>query len=146
VHGWFDEQTGLNSGLAFSQLEALGAQAKAGDNGLWQAWEIFEKAHLNADLVALSACQTGLGQELRGEGLVGLTWAFQYAGAKSLVVSLWEVADPSTAELMTAFYKELRGGKSKDEALRKAMEAVRSKPKWAHPYYWSPFILVGDWK
>ncbi|MCI0557464.1 MAG: CHAT domain-containing protein, partial [Nitrososphaera sp.] len=145
-HGWLDEQMGLSSGLALCQPEALGSQVTADDNGLLQAWEIFEQVRLKADLVVLSACRTGLGEELRGEGLIGLTRAFLYAGARSLVVSLWGVSDKSTAALMKTFYQELRNGTSKDVALQKAMTALRSNPKWQHPFYWSPFILVGDWQ
>jgi CHAT domain-containing protein/Tfp pilus assembly protein PilF len=145
VHGWLDEQVGLNSGLALSQPELLGKKATKDDNGLLQAWEIFEQVRLNADLVTLSACDTALGQMLRGEGLIGLTRAIQYAGAKSIIVSLWGVSDESTAVLMTAFYKELSKGVSKDVALQKAMAIVRSNPRWQSPFFWSPFILVGSW-
>src|SRR5262249_29836376 len=106
VHGWFDGQIGLNSGLALSQPEAFGQKSEKSENGLWQAWEMLEQARLKADLVVLSACVTGLGQELRGEGIIGLTRAFHYAGAKSVVVSLWSVSDASTAKLMTAFHRE----------------------------------------
>ena len=119
---------------------------KEEDNGLLQAYEVFEHVRLNADLVVLSACQTGLGREMRGEGLIGLTRAFLYAGANSVVVSLWEVSDASTAALMKEFYQELRKGTSKDVALQKAQMAVRGHPKWQHPFYWAPFILVGDWQ
>jgi CHAT domain-containing protein len=146
VHGWLDDQIGLNSALALSQPEIIRQKATRDDNGLWQAWEIFEHARLNADLVVLSACETGLGQNIRGEGLIGLTRAFQYAGAKSIVVSLWEVNDASTAEFMTVFYKELRKGVSKDVALQTAMRTMRNTRKWHHPFYWSPFILVGNWR
>ncbi|MBI1923045.1 tetratricopeptide repeat protein [Candidatus Poribacteria bacterium] len=145
-HGWLDEQMGLSSALALSQPEALGLEAKEDDNGLLQAWEILEQVRLKADLVVLSACQTGLGQEVRGEGLIGLTRAFLYAGANSVVASLWEVSDASTAALMRAFYQHLRKGASKDVALQKAMATVRRNPKYQHPFYWSPFILVGDWQ
>lgn len=146
VHGLLDTDVGLNSSLALSQPEMLGGKASEKDNGLWQAWEIFEQARLKADLVVLSACETGSGENVRGEGLIGLTRAFQYAGAKSIVMSLWSVDDASTATFMTAFYQELRRGASKDVALQKAMEATRNKEKWRHPFYWSPFILVGDWQ
>jgi CHAT domain-containing protein/Tfp pilus assembly protein PilF len=146
VHGWLDDQIGLNSGLALSQPEVSGRKAEKGNNGLWQAWEIIGQTRVKADLVVLSACLTGLGQTVRGEGIVGLTRAFQYAGAKSVVVSMWSVSDASTAALMSAFYQELRRGVVKDVALQKAMLVVRSNPKWAHPYYWSAFILTGDWK
>lgn len=115
------------------------------DNGSLQGWEVFEQVKLNADLVVLSACETGLGTELKGEGLIGMTRAFQYAGAKSIVVSLWAVNDESTAVLMSAFYRELRKGSSKDVALQRAMVVVRRNPRWRHPFYWSPFTLVGSW-
>jgi CHAT domain-containing protein len=118
VHGWLDDQIGLNSGLALSQPEASGRKAEKGNNGLWQAWEIIGQTKVKADLVVLSACLTGLGQTVRGEGIVGLTRAFQYAGAKSVVVSMWSVSDTSTAALMSAFYQELRRGVVKDVALQ----------------------------
>ncbi|HEU4391914.1 MAG TPA: CHAT domain-containing tetratricopeptide repeat protein, partial [Blastocatellia bacterium] len=146
VHGWLDDRIGLNSGLLLTRPDLLGKESTEDDNGLLQAWEILERVRLNADLVVLSACETGLGKELRGEGLIGLTRAFQYAGAKSVVVSLWEVSDESTAALMSAFYRELQKGKGKDVALQRATAAVRKTPKWRHPFYWAPFILVGDWK
>jgi CHAT domain-containing protein len=146
VHGWLDDQIGLNSGLALSQPKASGQNGETGDKWLWQAWEIIGQTRVKADLVVLSACLTGLGQEVRGEGIIGLTRAFQYAGAKSVIVSLWSVSDASTAALMSEFYRELRRGEVKDVALQKAMVAVRGNPKWAHPYYWSAFILSGDWE
>lgn len=146
VHGWMDDQIGLNSGLVFSQPELLGQAATGDDNGLWQAWEILEHLRLKADLVTLPACETGLGQEIRGEGIIGLTRAFQFAGARSIVVSLWNVNDESTSVLMTNFYERLRGGASKDEALRGAMLKVRHNPRWKHPFYWSTFTLVGEWR
>jgi CHAT domain-containing protein/Tfp pilus assembly protein PilF len=146
VHGWLDDQIGLNSGLAFSQPQALGLNATSGDNGLWQAWEIVEQGKLDSELVVLSACETALGQEIRGEGIIGLTRAFQYAGARSVVVSLWQVNDESTAFLMEAFYRELAKGVSKDVALQSAMVSLRHSRQWSHPFFWSPFVLVGDWK
>ena len=101
---------------------------------------------LNADLVTLSACRTGLGQLLRGEGMIGLTRSFLYAGAESVVVSLWNVNDIATASLMKAFYKNLQRGLAKDDALRQAkLELLKGQqPAWRHPYYWAAFVLVGD--
>src|SRR6185436_16010655 len=90
------------------------------DNGLLQAWEVFEQVRLNADLVVLSACESALGKELGGEGLIGLTRAFQYAGARTVLASLWKISDRTTAELMVRFYKHLKDGMTKDEALRAA--------------------------
>lgn len=146
VHGWLDDRIGLNSALALSPPDVSGRARTREDNGLLQAWEILEQVRLNADLVVLPACETGLGEKMQGEGLIGLTRAFQYAGAKSIVVSLWKVGDESTSELMMAFYQELQKGATKDMALQKAMMAVRNNEKWRHPFYWSPFILVGEWR
>ena len=148
IHGWLDDQIGLNSGLVLTRPELSGRKPTREDNGLLQAWEIFDQLRLNADLVVLSACDSGLGQELGGEGLIGLTRSLQYAGARSIAVSLWEVDDASTAELMKAFYRQLQKGTSKDVALQNAMAAVRdnqTNPRWRHPRYWSAFILVGSW-
>jgi len=144
-HGFLDALMPLSSGLILSQPEAMGKKASEADNGLLQAWEIF-KLRLHADLVVLSACQTGLGAEIRGEGLIGLTRAFTYAGAKSVLVSLWEINDASTAEFMKAFYQALREGKSKDKALQQAIKKLSRQGKWRHPFFWSGFSLVGDWQ
>ena len=110
---------------------------------------------LDADLVVLSACETGLGTLREGEGIVGLTRAFIYAGAASTVVSLWKVEDQSTSLFMERFYQHLKRGLSKAEALRQAkLDIIRSnvdlkatgrREELASPFYWAPFILVGDW-
>jgi CHAT domain-containing protein len=135
----------LNSALALTLPES---PAPGRDNGLLQAWEIFEQVRLDADLVTLSACETALGQEMGGEGLVGLARAFQYAGARSVLASLWGVGDDSTAELMKRFYGHLQAGKAKDEALRAAqIDLLRgAAPGVAHPFHWAPFVLIGDWR
>lgn len=78
--------------------------------------------------------------------MIGLTRAFLYAGARSVAVSLWDVSDVGAAEFMKAFYRELRNGTSKDVALQRAMIAVLGNPTRRHPFYWAPFILVGDWQ
>lgn len=95
----------------------------------------------------LSACETGLGKERRGEGVMGLTRAFMYAGAPTVGVSLWSVADKSTADLMTDFYRRLfsAGGGSTSGALRAAQLSMISGKKYSAPFYWAPFVLVGDW-
>jgi len=123
--------------------------------GLLQFSDILD-LKLNADLVVLSACETGLGKLHDGEGIVGLTRAFIYAGASSAVVSLWKVEDQSTSLLMEHFYRELKSGKNKAEALRQAklsllqaqveLKALGTKHSLAAPFYWAPFILVGDWR
>src|SRR5437588_12628229 len=96
----------------------------------------------------LSACETGLGKEKRGEGVIGLTRAFMYAGAPTVGVSLWSVADKSTADLMADFYKSLLGGAGAQPsaALRSARLAMIAGKRYSAPFYWAPFVLVGDWK
>ncbi len=144
-HGLLDERFPLNSALALTIPE----HPKEGeDNGLLQAWEIFEGMRLDADLVTLSSCDSALGQENGGEGLLGLTRAFQYAGARSVLGSLWSVSDRATAELMKRFYAYLRAGLSKDEALRRAqVDLIRSPHReLQHPYAWAAFQLSGDWR
>ena len=94
------------------------------------------------DLVVLSACETGLGKVAGGEGILGLQRAFQVAGARTVVASLWSVDDAATGQLMVRFYQGLKEGRRKDEALRDAMLAVK-QPKPA-PYYWAAFQLSGD--
>ena len=104
---------------------------------------------LNADLVVLSACDTALGQEIRGEGLVGFTQGFLYAGARSLIVSLWRVPDRATAELMTRFYRYILDEDSAlkpAEALQKAQSSMAAERRWSDPYLWAGFIVLGDWQ
>ena len=141
-HGLLDEDFPLDSALALS------ADASGQDNGLLQAWEVFENVRLDADLVTLSACETALGKEMGGEGLIGLTRAFQYAGARSVLASLWSVSDASTAEFMARFYRHLFSGTPKSEALRLAraeMAHEKGAPSasYAHPAHWAGFELVG---
>ncbi len=114
----------------------------AGGDGLLQAFEVFDLS-LNADLVVLSGCDTALGPELSGEGMMGLTRAFLYAGADAVVISLWPVEDRATRELMTGFYRRLEHA-DPATALRDAKLELARKPEFDHPFYWAPFILVGE--
>jgi len=116
---------------------------KNGD-GLLLAYEVMRNLHLNADLVVLSACQTGLGKVEGNEGINGLTRAFEYAGARSVLVSLWNVDDKSTSEFMKLFYGALREGKPKDVSLQFA--EIQLRKKHPSPYYWAAFTLRGDWQ
>ncbi|HEX6899048.1 MAG TPA: CHAT domain-containing protein [Thermoanaerobaculia bacterium] len=144
-HGLIDERFPLDSSLALT----IPAQRQEGrDNGLLQAWEVFESFRLSAHLVTLSACDTAVGREMGGEGLLGLTRAFQFAGARTVLSSLWNVSDASTATLMKRFYSYLRQGETKDAALRSAqLDLLRSrKESLSHPYYWAGFSLYGDWR
>ncbi|HEX4962971.1 MAG TPA: CHAT domain-containing protein [Thermoanaerobaculia bacterium] len=144
THGVLDTEHPELSKLLFSQVDEHG-RPRAEDGFVW-AHEIYG-LHLPADLVVLSACQTALGQEIHGEGLVGLTRGFQYAGARAVLVSLWEVDDEATAELMRLFYRELlQHGQSPAAALRNAQDALRRRPEWNAPYYWAGFVLQGDWR
>ncbi|MCA1632937.1 MAG: CHAT domain-containing protein [Acidobacteria bacterium] len=116
-------------------------------DGFLRTDEIFN-LRLSSPLVMLSACETGLGKEMRGEGVIGLTRAFMYAGAPAVGVSLWSVADKSTAELMTDFYKNLLGkaGPPPTAAMRAARLQMIANKKYSAPFYWAPFVLNGDWK
>ena len=142
THALLDRRFPLDSALALS----VPGGADEDDNGLLQAWEIFERLRLDADLVTLSSCETGLGRDAAGEGLIGLTRAFQYAGARSILASLWVVSDRSTAELMRRFYTRLRAGQPKDIALQQAQRELlhSGDPRLTHPYYWAAFELSGD--
>ncbi len=143
THGFLDERFPLNSALVLTIPQKV---AEGGDNGLLQAWEIFEQMRIDADLVTLSACNTALGQQMSGEGLVGLTRAFQYAGAHSILASLWSVEDFWTMRLMELFYGQLRAGKSKDEGLRQAQLSLLRQPGSSSPSRWAAFTLIGDWR
>ena len=102
---------------------------------------------LDADLVVLSACRTALGQEIRGEGLIGLTRGFMYAGAARVLASLWSVEDRATAGLMESFYRGmLRQGLSPAAALRRAQLEIARQPGRKSPYYWAGFSLQGEWR
>ena len=94
--------------------------------------------------MVLSACQTALGKEVTGEGLIGLTRAFFYAGVPSLVVSLWNVVDVHTPAFMLDFYQELDSRHDKSRALQKAKLDLIAKSRYAHPSFWAPFILIGE--
>jgi CHAT domain-containing protein/tetratricopeptide (TPR) repeat protein len=137
THGVIDEERPEFSGLALTRTD------NPDDDGFLRVYEIFN-LNLNADLVVLSGCETGLGEEVTGEGLVGLTRAFLYAGTPSVVVSLWRVADAAAPDLMVQFYENLERSSDKAEALRQAKLAMVQKGgKYARPYYWAPFVLVG---
>jgi CHAT domain-containing protein len=111
--------------------------------------EVLREWELNADLVTLSACETALGQRIRGEGFLGLAHAFFRAGARSVVVSLWQVDDRVTSALMRQFYAELAKGTPKSDALRAAKLWLRDElsasdsKNTAAPFYWAPFVLIG---
>ena len=140
THGVMDDQQPMNSRVWLTP----GNDDE--DEGWVSAKEIM-KLKLHADLVILSACETGLGRIGTGEGMIGLTWAFMNAGCATTVVSQWEVRDDSTADLMIAFHRNLRNTKlppTKSEALRQAALAVMKNEKYRHPFYWASFVMVGN--
>jgi CHAT domain-containing protein/tetratricopeptide (TPR) repeat protein len=151
THGLFNEYAPLESGIVLAappsslRVQAPPEQAAAEEDGLLRAREIFD-LNLNADLVVLSACDTGRGQKQSGEGVVGLSWALFVAGAPTQVLSQWAVADQSTAQLMESFYSNLEAKKAKGVALRAASLALMKDGKHSHPFYWAPFVLLGDWR
>ncbi len=141
MHGKADSRVGDYAFLAFT------AQKEQGDDGLLYVRDLYN-LQLNADLVVLSACETGIGKLRRGEGIISLARAFAYAGAKAIVTTLWSVSDLRTAEVMDVFYRELAAGKDKDWALRTAqLEYLGQEPDDnvdLHPKYWAAFLPVGD--
>ncbi len=135
THAYFAPGSPLDSGIVLA-------------DGVLTAREILEHGLRAPEFLALSACQTGMSVALGGDEMAGLSQALLYAGARSLLVSLWAVNDPATAYLMTTFYEQWQeAGQDKATALREAMVATRSaRPAWAHTYYWGAFTLVGDWQ
>ena len=143
THGEINAEQPELSRLVLSLFSAQGQQR---DDGLLYAYQLYD-LDLPADLVVLSACQTALGRHLRGEGLLSLTRGFMHAGAPRVVVSLWQVDDQPTAELMAHFYRHLlQNHHSPTEALRQAQNAIRNQPRWQAPFYWAGFELQGEWR
>jgi CHAT domain-containing protein/Tfp pilus assembly protein PilF len=142
THGLLDSERPGLSALALSLVDEQGKR----QDGFLRAHDIYN-LNLPAELVVLSACQTGLGKEIKGEGLVGLTRGFMYAGAARVVVSLWNVNDKATSELMAKFYqKMLKEGQRPAAALRSAQVEMWRSSQWKAPYYWAAFVLQGEWK
>ncbi len=139
THGFVDTDRPELTGISLS-IDPAAAAAAPSFIGLRDIYLL----DLSARLVVLSACETALGRELKSEGLVGLTRAFLYAGARQVIASLWQVQDRSTSELMRRLYGGYLGdGLDAAEALRAAKQEVRANPRWRHPYYWSGFVLQG---
>jgi CHAT domain-containing protein/tetratricopeptide (TPR) repeat protein len=142
THGVINSEHPELSGIILSMVNEQGVP----ENGFLQLHDIYN-LKLSAGLVVLSACNTGLGKDVKGEGLVGLTRGFMYAGSKSTIASLWKVDDDATAELMGHFYNALlQEGKPPAAALKKAKEAMWAQKRWHQPYYWAAFILQGEYK
>jgi CHAT domain-containing protein len=142
THGLLNSERPELSGLVFSLIDREGKP----QDGFLRLHEIYN-LQLNADLVVLSACESGLGKEIKGEGLIGLTRGFMYSGAPRVVASLWTVDDYATAELMKIFYQGmLKDGLPAGAALRAAQLEFSKEKRWASPYFWAGFVLHGEWK
>ena len=142
THGILNTAHPELSGVVLSLVDRSGRR----QDGIVHLYDILGLS-LSADLVVLSGCQTGLGREIKGEGLVGLTRAFMHAGAPRVMASLWEVDDRATAELMRRFYRGMLVRNERPAAaLRSAQRQMRADPRWTSPYYWAGFTLVGDWR
>jgi len=142
THGLLDSERPGLSALVLSLVDENGRP----QDGFLRAHEIYN-LNLPADLVVLSACQTGLGKEVKGEGLIGLTRGFMYAGAARVVVSLWNVNDKATSELMAKFYRKmLKEGRRPAAALKSAQVEMWRQKQWQAPYYWAAFVLQGEWR
>jgi tetratricopeptide (TPR) repeat protein len=131
THAYFHPDSPLDSGIVLA-------------DGVLTAREVMSY-RLQADLLVISACQTGIAEALSGDEVAGLAQAFLHAGARSLIVTLWNVNDSSTASLMRTFYDARRAGVDKAQALSKAMATVQAQENWHHPYYWGAFVFVGYW-
>lgn len=140
THGFIHPLQPELSGLVLSLFNDDGKE----QNGYLTANHIFN-LKINADLVVLSACQTGLGREINGEGILGLSRGFMYAGAERIVFSLWNVNDKSTTALMTKFYSAMKEGLTPSAALRQAQISMQKDKKWSSPYYWAGFQIQGEW-
>jgi CHAT domain-containing protein/tetratricopeptide (TPR) repeat protein len=141
THGLLNDEHPELSGVVLSLFDEKGQHQE----GFLRLHDIYN-LKLPVDLVVLSACNTGLGKDVRGEGLIGLTRGFMYAGASSVVASLWKVDDEATAELMRYFYGfMLKDGLSPAAALRKAQVSMSQQKRWQSPYYWSGFIIQGQY-
>lgn len=142
THGLLNSQHPELSGLVLSLVDENGQP----QDGFLRLHDIYN-LNLKADLVVLSACRTALGKEINGEGLIGLTRGFMYAGARSVIASLWDVRDEATAELMKRFYQNmLKQGQQPSAALRAAQISVMQDPRWAAAYFWAGFTMQGIWK
>jgi CHAT domain-containing protein len=148
THGFFLADTDatvenplLRSGLVFAGANAL---ASGTDDGVVTALEASTLDLRGTRLVVMSACETGVGKIVNGDGVYGLRRALVIAGAESLVMSLWQVDDTATRDLMAGYYKKLKAGGGRSSALRDVQRELRARPEYGHPYYWASFVAAGD--
>ena len=142
THGLINNRHPELSGIVLSLVDEKGQS----QNGFLRLYEIYN-LKLRADLVVLSACQTAVGQEIKGEGLLGLTRGFMYAGTPRVVATLWQVDDRATSELMKRFYQKMLGeGLRPAAALKAAQVSMQSDKRWGSPHFWAAFTIQGEWK
>jgi CHAT domain-containing protein len=142
THGFFNTEHPELSGIVLSMVKPDGSKI----NGFMPLQDIY-KLNLSAQLVVVSACDTALGKDIKGEGLVSLTRGFMYAGSRTVVTSLWKVDDRATAKLMKHFYESmLRDGMTPAAALRSAKQKIRGEKAWSAPFFWAGFVLQGEYK
>jgi tetratricopeptide (TPR) repeat protein len=143
THGYFNPTVPMASGVLLAAPAREPELGATDDDGVLQAWE-FARLRLKADMVVLSACETGRGEKVQGEGLVGLTHSVQMAGARRVVATHWRIEDQASKDLMVSFHRRVRAGMAADEALREAMAEARSRNATQAPYYWAGFFLAGE--
>jgi CHAT domain-containing protein len=142
THGLINNQHPDLSGIVLSLVDEQGRP----QNGFLRLYDIYN-LKLDADLVVLSACQTALGKNIKGEGLVGLTRGFMYAGAPRVVASFWRIDDRATADFMKRFYSAmLKDGLKPAAALRAAQVSMSQDKRWQSPHYWAAFTIQGEWR
>ncbi len=142
THGLINNQNPDLSGVVLSLVDEQGRP----QNGFLRLYDVYN-LKLNADLVVLSACQTALGKEIKGEGLIGLTRGFMYAGAPRVVASFWRIDDRATADIMRRFYEAmLKVGLRPAAALRAAQVSMWREKRWHSPHYWAAFTIQGEWR
>jgi len=141
THGLVDPRRPEMSGLILSLIDRNGRR----QDGYLRLGDIY-KMKLSADLVVLSSCESALGKDLEAEGIIGLPRGFLYAGAKSVIASLWKVNDEATAKLMAALYTRIQKGETPSSALRGAQLEMLQDRQWSNPYYWAAFALQGEYR
>lgn len=141
THGLFDPKQPELSGLVFSRIDKQGNPRR----DFLRLPDLFN-LDLPAELIVLSACETGLGTVVQGEGIVGMTRGLMYAGTPRVVVSLWQVNDAATATLMGRFYQEIQQGKSPPVALQAAQQWMATQEAYQNPYSWAGFVVQGEWR
>jgi CHAT domain-containing protein len=142
THGVTDPDHPELSEIILSLVDENGAK----QDGRVRLYEIYN-LNLPAELVVISACESGVGKQLKGEGLIALTRGFMYAGAPRVVASLWKVEDSATAALMAEFYKEMfTNAREPAAALRAAQLNISKQRRWREPYFWAGFVIQGEWR